>query len=388
MKLRPGSPEEIGIIPAAVERIRERCAEWVTTGVHPTLAVVAARKGVIFLEEAYGKFTPADDAPHLTMDAIFGLSSLSKPITSTCAMILVENGLLGLNRPLQEYIPEFVGEGKEQVMVHQLLTHTAGLSDQAVVEVINKRIEDAVELPEMDETQHPRNHRTLHYAYDAPLGTKPGEVMVYSDFGLHLVAEVVRRLSSVSLATFAAEQIFNPLGMKNTHFVVPKELQTNVVLRAEDGPAAGLNNIDLMERPEPAGGAYGSAPDMAVFGQMFLNQGVYGKTRVLSPATVTAMTRNQLPGVKAKYFDDEFPNASWGLGWSVNAPYKGEVYGEQLLSHSYYVHGGSGGVVLWIDPVQEIVGVFFSVLTKTLDDRPLLGADLFMNMVASAVEEP
>ena len=387
MKLRTGTPEEAGVSSRAVMRIRERANGWVKDGLHPALVVIAARKGVIFLQEAYGKLTPADNSPDLTLDAIFPLTSLTKPITSTCAMLLVEDGLLGLNRPLKEYIPEFVGDGKERVMVHQLFTHTSGISDKIVVEMITKKIEDEVELPEMEETQHPRNHRTLHYAYDAPLSTKPGEVMVYSDFGLHLVGEVIRRLTSMSLESFATERIFNPLGMEDTHYVLPKELRPRVVLRAEDGPEAWVNSIELQERPEPAAGVYGSALDIAIFGQMFLNQGVYDETRVLSPATIAAMTRNQIPGVKSKYFDEEFPNASWGLGWSVNAPYKGEVYAEQLLSPSYYVHGGAGGVVLWIDPVQEIVGVFFSVLTKTLDDRPLLGADLFMNMIAAAIEE-
>lgn len=387
MKLREGTPEEVGISSSRINRIRERCADWVKTGIHPALAVVAARKGIIFLEGAYGKLTPKADSPDLDIDAIFGLASLTKPITSTCAMLLVEDGLLGLNRPVQEYIPEFVGKSKEQVMIHQLFTHTSGIDDQLVIEMIEKKIEDEIELPEMEETQHPRNHRSLHYGFEAPLSTRPGEVMVYNEFGIFLLAEVIRRLSSMSLESFATEKIFNPLGMSDTHYVVPKELQSRVVLRAEDGPAAVLNDVDLQERPEPAGGAYGPARDMAIFGQMFLNQGHYGDIRILSPVTIAAMTRNQLPGVKAKYFDEEFPEASWGLGWSVNADYKGEVYGEQLLSPSYYVHGGGGGVVLWIDPVQEIVGVFFSVLTQTLDDRPLLGADLFMNMIAAAIEE-
>lgn len=387
MKLREGTPEEVGISSSRINHIIERGEQWVHEGIHPALVLLAARKGVIFIHKAFGKLTPSEDAPHLPLDAVFGLASLTKPITSTCAMVLVENGLLGLNRPVQEYIPEFVGEGKEQVMIHHLLTHTSGISDQIVDEMITKKIEDEIELPEMEETQHPRNHRSLHYGFEAPLSTRPGEVMVYNDFGIFLLAEVIRRLSSMSLESFATEWIFNPLGMRDTHYVVPKELQSRVVLRAEDGPAAHLNDVDLQERPEPASGAYGSAPDLAVFGQMFLNQGIYGETRVLSPATVVAMTRNQIRGIKARYFDEEFPEASWGLGWSVNADYKGEVYGEQLLSPSYYVHGGAGGVVLWIDPVQEIVGVFFSVLTQTLDDRPLLGADLFMNMVTAAVGE-
>ena len=75
----------------------------------------------------------------------------------------------------------------------------------------------------------------------------------------------------------------------------------------------------------------------------------------------------------------------WSLGWSTNEVYKGEVYGEQLLSDQAYGHGGASGVVLWIDPDSELLFVFFSVIMEELDDRPMLGADLFMNMIASSV---
>ena len=148
-----------------------------------------------------------------------------------------------------------------------------------------------------------------------------------------------------------------------------------------------MNDIELQQRPHPASGVYSSAGDMAIFGQMFLNQGQYDDIRILSPVTIAAMTRNQIPGVPAKYFDERFPEASWGLGWSVNAQFKGEVYGEQLLSPTSYGHGGGGGTMLWIDPQKELLMVFFSVLTQSLEDREMLGADLFMNMVASAIED-
>jgi CubicO group peptidase (beta-lactamase class C family) len=97
MKLKNGASAEVGVSTDAVQSIRARCAEWVDDGVHPSLIVLAARKGVIFLHEAFGKLTPADDSPQLTVDAIFPLTSLVKPITTSCAMLLVEDGLLGLN---------------------------------------------------------------------------------------------------------------------------------------------------------------------------------------------------------------------------------------------------------------------------------------------------
>jgi CubicO group peptidase (beta-lactamase class C family) len=125
----------------------------------------------------------------------------------------------------------------------------------------------------------------------------------------------------------------------------------------------------------------------AVFGQMVLNRGTYGESRILSTASVRAMTQNQIPGMGAKVLTEEFPHAGWGLGWSVNAPNKGPIYGEQLLSSSAFMHGGAGGVLLWIDPALDIVGVYFSVVL-TEEQRWYKGfADLFINMVMASVEE-
>lgn len=141
-----------------------------------------------------------------------------------------------------------------------------------------------------------------------------------------------------------------------------------------------------MDRPSPAGGAYATALDMAKFGQMFLNGGTYGSMRVLSPAAVAAMIKDQIPGISANLLDMRFPDAGWGLGWSIGAPFKGRVYGEQLPTPHYFNHGGHGGVEMWVDPVNEIVGVFFSVALDTDDrDFTIHDADLFMNMVTAGV---
>jgi CubicO group peptidase (beta-lactamase class C family) len=130
--------------------------------------------------------------------------------------------------------------------------------------------------------------------------------------------------------------------------------------------------------------------DMAIFGQMFLNKGCYGEQRILSPVTVEAMTRNQIPGIEARFFDDRFPEAGWGLGWSINLEYKGQVYGEPLISSAAFLHSGAGGVHLWIDPVHEIVGAYFSVVMENREggqpNEPIWNADLFMNMISASIE--
>jgi CubicO group peptidase (beta-lactamase class C family) len=118
--------------------------------------------------------------------------------------------------------------------------------------------------------------------------------------------------------------------------------------------------------------------DMAVFGQMFLNRGTYGDARIVSPASVAEMTRNQIPGIGARYGSEFFPEASWGFGWNVH---EGKKDRGSLHSPKAFCHVGAGGVFLWVDPVYEIVGMHFSVVVGW--DRKCV--DLFMNAVTAAV---
>jgi CubicO group peptidase (beta-lactamase class C family) len=119
---------------------------------------------------------------------------------------------------------------------------------------------------------------------------------------------------------------------------------------------------------------------------MFLNRGRYGDVRVLSPAAVVQMTRNQIPGISGRYDGEVFPEVSWGLGWSVLGEKKAERDGS-LRSAQSFDHGGGGGVFLWVDPVYEIVGAYFSVVLRVLPpfDNHDWNTDLFMNMVTAAV---
>src|SRR5262245_53811234 len=99
--------------PERVARLPRLCAGWVVQGLTPALQVAVARRGVLVLHEAWGRLGPEPDAPPLGVDSIFAIASLTKPITAAAVLCLVEDGLLGLNRPVQEYVPEFAGEGKE-----------------------------------------------------------------------------------------------------------------------------------------------------------------------------------------------------------------------------------------------------------------------------------
>jgi CubicO group peptidase (beta-lactamase class C family) len=139
--------------------------------------------------------------------------------------------------------------------------------------------------------------------------------------------------------------------------------------------------------PLGAGGLFGTARDLATFGQMFLQRGRYGSARVLSPASVAEMTRNQTPGISWRYGDDYFPEASYGLGWYLRGS-KRPRFGSSLLSDRTFEGLGAGGVWLWVDPVHEVVGVYFSL---TLAGFPGVytrwSADLFANAVIAAIDD-
>src|SRR5438093_9713957 len=108
VKLRNGVPEEADMSAPRIAQVARLAEGWVRDGIHPALVVLVTRRGVIVLHEAFGKLRPEPDSPPVVRDTIFPIASITKPITATLAMQLVEDGVLGLNRPVQDYLPEFV----------------------------------------------------------------------------------------------------------------------------------------------------------------------------------------------------------------------------------------------------------------------------------------
>ncbi len=389
--LRYGGPEEAGMSPERIANVRRLCAGWVEQGIMPALQVLVARRGVIVLHDAWGRLGPEDDAPPLGVDAIFGIASITKPITATAVMCLVEAGLLSLNRPVQEYVPEFVGEGKEAVMVHHLLTHTSGLRDEdldafALARIRTGEIAPPAPLLYMRDDELPRQ-RCFDFIHDAPLWKAPGTEMSYCTYGYRLLAEIVARVAGQPVERSVRERIIDPLGMASTSFAgVPPDRLGRVVRRADDAPSSMSNRPDVLAALGLGGGsAYSTALDLGAFGQMFLNGGAYGGARVLSPASAAEMTRNQIPGISSHWAGELFPEASWGFGWGIQGNKKSLRDGS-LLSEAAFSHGGVGMMFLWADPAYELVGVYLSVaLTMISTRRGDWCVDLFANAVAGSI---
>ena len=386
MKLRVGKPEEVGVSVNRVNKVLEKAQGWVDEGIHPSLVILAARRGVIFLHEALGALGTEDPSCIIELDTIFPLASNSKLFTATAAMILAEEGLLGLNRPVADYLPEFAGEEKAGVMIRHLMTHTSGIRDEQVYErVRNEGIEWEDPFPFRWLTENIERYIAL--ICETSLHNPPNQEMYYADANFDLLGEIVSRIAGAGIAKFAEKRIFSPLGMRDTSFMVPDDRRAQVVKRPQSAPFYdGL--LHAMNIPLGSVGVFSSTKDMAIFGQMFLNGGVYSDTRILSPASVHAMTRNQIPGIGAHFRDEYFPEADWGLGWSVHQNGKSWAYGEILQSQRSFCHGGAGGVYLWVDPVYDVVAVFFSVVLELLEnERPKACTDLFINAVLSSIVE-
>jgi CubicO group peptidase (beta-lactamase class C family) len=398
------------MLPARVALASDLCARWVRDGHTPTLGVCVARRGVIVLHEVFGVLGPGPDSPPLRHDALFPVASITKPITATLAMQLVEDGLLGLNRPAKDYLPEISGDGTDEILVHHLLTHTTGYpfhTDPLMLKHALQKKREGFEPPPCPEGLQPTLHEWLSLLWDAPRLSGVGEAMVYSNLNYELLGEIVRRLSGRSLERLARERIFGPLGMHDSYYEVPESEAHRVVQRApgipfgpewlppfpNGPPLPGPPFEDIGGRrtqatPWAGAGLFSTPLDLTVFGEMILDGGRCGDARILSPAAVAAMTRDQIPGLRARLVNYDAAHASWGYGWTIESPTKWKYFNGSLQPLGTLSHPGGGGTVLWIDREHDLVGAYFEVTTRLTErlEQPW-NFDLFQNAITAAVDD-
>jgi CubicO group peptidase (beta-lactamase class C family) len=369
---------DCGVDRSRLANARSVAQAWVESGETTGLVVAAARRGRIVLHDAFGVLRPDSDTP-LPVDAIFPIASISKSIVATAIMRLVESGLLGLNRPVQEYVPEFTGEGRQAVAVWHLLTHTSGLDET-----------DAIE-PDSMWFGTESNAAVIQMICRLPISAPPGSVFSYSSLAYVLLGEIVRRVSGGSPEVFIQRQILDPLGMRDTGFSVSESAHSRMALRysAEERRDSERYASEL-ERwiDERAAGGEGisTARDLLIFGQTFLQGGAYGAARVLSPASVRLMTTPQTGDLPLQFDDEIWERASWGYGWHIHGSTTGRR-GASLYSPGTFEHVGMGGAFLWVDPENEIVGVCLSLLRQgSIGLYPAWRADLLINAIMAAID--
>lgn len=393
--LRSGSPEEVGLDAKRVQRARDLLHSHVESGNAPTLAVILARRGVIVVAEAIGSRGP--DLEPVAIDSVFNLMSVSKPITATLVMMLAEDGALGINRPASEYLPELAAGENERVLVHHLLTHTSGFDDDVTNELVATRVRNG-ELTPTPDGVNPLVHAMLSTTWDAPRTKDVGRQMIYSNHNYMLLGEIVQRVSGESIDSFARRRLFEPLGMRCSGYVLDDRQRDGLVHRAPDvplgspDPATGFPGCEgLMWETFDGGmgGVKASAPDLAIFVQMFLNGGAYNGARVLSRAAVAAMTRNQIPGVPADFCGVWHAEAGYGYGWVVDTAERWAYFQGATRPMGALSHPGIGGANIFFDPANDIVGVVLEIATALSEDgEPVLGVcDRFESVIYSAIED-
>jgi CubicO group peptidase (beta-lactamase class C family) len=280
-------------------------------------------------------------------------------------MILQEEGHLALNSPVATYLPDFKNVRLKDGSVPGgpftilgLMTHTSGMASERDLfksEFIGRSLAEVV----------------AQYA-EAPLDSSPRTTSLYSSPGFDVLGRIIEVVSGKPYETFMEERVFRPLGMRDTHFFVPRGKRDRLAsfYRSEGGKlqseARGIAADDGRRFVAPAWGLYSTAADLGALMQMMLNGGTHQGRRILSRASVKAMTTDQIP---------EFPGA--GLGWSV-----AQAVGQfgPLTSAGTYGHGGSTGVYVWADPEQDLAGVF---LKHQAGSTNVIHA--FMAMAAAAV---
>lgn len=338
MKLEEAPAEKAGFRPDGLGEVDRVVEQFVAQRAFPGAVLAVGRDGLLARLAAYGKQSYDTAAPAVTTDTIYDLASLTKVIvTTTMAMILVDEGRLDIAKPVAAFLPRFHGGDKDKVSVWHLLTHSSGVDWWA---------------PLYQEARDRDGYLERIYAMD--LKFEPGTKSVYSDLGVLLLGELLERVAGQPIEAFARERILGPIGMRDTGFRPPPALLPRIaptendawrgrVVHGEvhDENAYGLGGI------APHAGLFGTAPDLARFAQMLLNGGVYAQKRIVSRETVDRFTARA--GV---------PGSSRALGWDT--PSDNSSAGS-LLSPRSFGHTGFTGTSMWMDPER---GLFVILLTN------------------------
>jgi CubicO group peptidase (beta-lactamase class C family) len=370
-------PRSGGFSAEALKRIDDYVNTDIAGGVIPGAALVIVRDDRVIHERLWGVRDPATRAP-MTMDTIFRIYSMTKPITSVAAMMLVEEGRLGLQDPVSQYIPAFrdvkVGVEKKgadgklaleleapkrQMTIQDLLRHTSGLTYGFFGEGLVKNAYRDAGLSGTDVDNREFAERLARL----PLMFQPGTTWEYSH-ATDVLGRVIEVVSGKSLGAFFNERLFDPLGMTRTGFAVtdPQRQPLLAEPNANDrtfGPRTEFFDPRKPTRWESGGGGLMStASDYLRFLRMIVNGGTLDGRRYLSPMSIQLMAANHIapaaPPVPGPYYSPG-PGFGFGLGFAVRtepgaAPQLGNV-GELNWS-------GAGGTAFWIDPDERMIVVY------------------------------
>ncbi|MDP9152185.1 MAG: DUF1343 domain-containing protein [Myxococcota bacterium] len=345
--VRPGDPWRGGAAALPERAIDAAVAESIAARRVPGAVVIIGRRDGVLFRRAYGLREVEPERVPMTVDTVFDLASLTKPVaTATTLMALMERGAVRLDEPLVRYVPECGREGKGAITLRQLLLHVSGLP---------------ADTPKEDFAQG--RAEAIRRICNVPLRGPPGTVSIYSDLGFILLEEVVRRVTSRELSAVAGEMVFGPLGMRDTAFLPTDALRKRAAwTELVDGEwRAGVVHDPrafLLGGVAGHAGLFSTADDLAIYARALLGGGEANGERILSPRSVAAMVAPH-----------DVPAGIRALGWAVQSQWRGEGFSPRAFGHF-----GFTGTSLWIDPDKDL---FVAVLSNRVhpdgkgDSKPL-----------------
>ena len=367
-------PEELGLSPAGLAKLGDWMRAEVAAKKIPGATIMVVRGGKLAFAETVGVRDPASGAP-LKADDIFRIYSMTKPIVSIAAMMLVEEGKLNLDAPVASYIPAFANvkvgvevadangrktleivDAQRPMTVRDLMRHTSGLTYGFFgTGLVKQAYREAAITAEGNVD----NARFADAIAKLPLAYQPGSTWDYSN-STDVLGRVIEVASGQSLGVFLKARLFDPLGMKDTSFyVADAERQARL---AEAFPGDSITGNAMFDPRKPAamesggGGLMSTAPDYARFLLMLRNGGQLDGKRYVSEATLKDMTRDQL-GAQVVRTALYLPGAGYGfgLGFAVRTQPAG---GKPDSAVGEYYWGGAAGTYMWVDPANDLFVVY------------------------------
>ena len=371
---------------ARQDQMHDVMAGHVERGDVPGLVTLVSRRGEVHVD-AIGRL--AFDGPPMARNSIFRITSMTKPVTAVAAMILVEEGKLQLDDPVDRFLPELANRkvlrridaqiydtvpARRAITLRDLLTFRSG---HGMIPIFPDRlpIQRAIAqagfapgpvFPSFPPDELMRRYGTL------PLIFQPGERWLYNA-GTEILGVLIARVTGISFGQFLSDRIFAPLGMTDTAFYVPSEKQQRFATAYDRDP--GTKELRVFDRPDSgkfssppvfengSAGLVSTADDFNAFAQMMLNGGNLGSERILSQESVKLMTRNHI-SADEKRESQLFLGTTrgWGFGMSV---FRG--IDEPDDAQGRFGWDGGYGTTWYSDPREQLTGI---LLTQRLMDSP------------------
>lgn len=364
--LPAGDLKKHGVAASQIEHLEALIRQHIAEGRYPGAQIALARHGELLLFRSYGKVSQDANAAAANDRTLFQMFSQTKVFTSAAVWTLIEEGKLSFMDKVADHLPEFAARGKQDITLHQVMSHTGGFPSANVSEATWT------------------DHRLMRKEVcDFSLDWTPGTRMQYHPRSAHLVqAMVIEAVTGKDFRDAIRERIMEPLGIADEVYIgVPEAQDSRCVTISGDGELRD-NRRELRVAGLPSGGGYGTARGITALYQMLLNGGTLHGRRIVSPRLIAYVAKNQT---------GEMPDAAMG-GTPMHRGLGPHVRGESdrirglgtIGAPSVFGHGGAGSSYSWADPTS---GVSFSYMTNHFAGEPwhTLRLDRIANIVHAAI---